>query len=62
MEEKFYSVYDLIATHRNRWINKECEAKNSGDYNSAQSYKDMAYAADALINELHRAGLLRDEF
>lgn len=62
MEEKFYSVYDLIATHRNRWINKECEAKESQDYHSAQSYKDMAYAADALLNELMRCGLLKDEF
>ena len=62
MEDRFYSVYDLIATHRNRWINKEYEAKADGDYNSAQSYKDMAYAADALLVELNHHGLLRDEF
>lgn len=60
MEDKFYSVYDLIATYRNRWLNKEEEAKNNGDYNNAQSYKDMAYAAQALIVELNRAGLLND--
>lgn len=62
MEEKFYSVYDLIATHRNRWIAKEAEAKAANDYNSAQSYKDMAYAASALLVELQHHKLLSDEF
>ena len=58
MEEEFYSVYDLIATHRNRWLAKEQEEKENGDYHSAQSYKDMAYAASVLIIELNRYRLL----
>ena len=56
--EAFDEVYDLIATHRNRWINMEYEAKNRGDYHSAQSYKDMAYAASALLNEMSRNGMV----
>lgn len=45
----------IIRTHSGNWYRMEQEEKAKGNYHSAQSYKDMAYAAQALIDEIERA-------
>ena len=49
----------IIREHSGRWYTLEQEAGVDGNYHAAQSYKDMAYAADALILEIERK--LREE-
>lgn len=46
---------DIIRGHIARWKYLENDACQQGNYHSAQSYKDMAYAGDALLNEIEKA-------
>lgn len=45
---------EIMNNHIERWHKLELESSKKGEYNSAQSYKDMAYAAKALIIEIER--------
>lgn len=45
---------EIIRTHVGNWERMEIEERDKGNYHSAQSYKDMAFAGDALINEITR--------
>ena len=46
---------EIIKTHVANWERMEEEERNNKNYHSAQSYKDMAFAGEALINEIERA-------
>jgi len=49
-----FDAIDLIRTHSANWMRMEKEASAKGDYHSAQSCLDMAFAAEALIAEIER--------
>ena len=53
-EMKVEDAIEIIKGHVNRWRKMELDEAKNRDYSSAQAYRDMAYAADALIMEIER--------
>lgn len=45
---------EIMNNHIERWYKLELESSKKGAYNTAQSYKDMAYAGEAIIIEIER--------
>ena len=45
---------EIIKTHVDNWERMEEEERKNSNYHSAQSYKDMAFAGRALIEEITR--------
>lgn len=56
-DKAFYiqSVVDLIRLHADNWKLKEEEEAQKLNYTGAQSYRDMSYAAMALLMEIERS-------
>lgn len=47
-----HDVFAIFGEHCGNWYGMEKEAAAKGDYNLAQSYKDMAYAVRAMKLEI----------
>ena len=54
VQETVDKVIATIKDHCGRWRKMELDALGDGDYHGAQSYSDMAYAGEALVNEIER--------